>query len=486
MALHDLWMTTEGDRALPWLINGVEWVFSMTDEALPEGFAANVITDWGPPKKTQRMSLSETGYARSPCAEMGPGWCRYIGIGNGEKGFRPEILASGTIGLAIAMFMRDAGDSICGEHRERWIEHLARLFEWHAPNWQDEHTHPDGDHFGVPHSGLKVAAYCWPKGIGPEPDGNIPGLNQQVQFLVMGTLVEEMSGRDIGAKTKLKLFCERTLPHLIKEDERGRLFTAYDLRAHAQMDPYNAEPTNDGNHFNKSAVLFIEAARLGFIPVEYQDKLIKTILEVTHLGDGQMAILQDGTSEHEGGNRQKNCGIEHIVGALMFENGDQLLDLAETVLAREMPQPGGHKSMCYHAQFQRAKAFHAGKLPDTGRVIDPAKPDQKPDKKPLKAHDKKKAQKKPAKKSDASITTEPMTLTMGSDPVAIVDSIGARAGYIESRDDRVVDNPTNWDDKNKVNALMLTPVAVGECVVGWHADGKRYETLVTVADKGER
>ena len=63
---------------------------------------------------------------------------------------------------------------------------------------------------------------------------------------------------------------------------------------------------------------------------------------------------------------------------------------------------------------------------------------------------------------------------------------GARAGYIESRDDRVVDNPTNWDDKNKVNALMLTPVAVGECVVGWHADGKRYETLVTVADKGER
>lgn len=495
MALHHLWMVTKGDRALPWLIDAVEWVLSMADDAIPGDAQANVIVDWNP-KRQQLMSLPQMGYARSPHKEMGPGWSRFIDIGGGKKAFRPEILASGTIGLALAEFIRDAGDSIPAEKRKHWLDHLARLFEWHAPNWRDSQKHTDGESFGKPHSGLDVAAYFWPAGIGEEVHATIPGLNQQTQFLTMGVLVEEMIGRDIDAKRKMKLFCEKTLPHLIKE-ENGRMFTAYDLRAHSKMSPYNAEPTNDANHWNKSAVLFIEAARLGFIPEDYQDKLIKTILEVTHLGGGRMAILQDGSCEHAGGNHKSNPGIEHIVGALGFKNGHKLLELAEMALCVDTPRPGGHKSMAYHAMFQRAKAQHEGK---TCPAIPKATPSNEVEKihKPEKKQDKKTAKRMPVEPpkqqatkkpqtntpqpgSENTVITPPMEFAMGGKPQAIPESRGSKGAHIKSMGNKhVVNNPGNWDAEKKQDAIMLNPIAKGESTVVWYIGAQRYETRVVV------
>lgn len=504
MALHRHWTVTQGDRALPWLLDGIEWVLSMADENLPKNAAVNATVEW--PNIQKRVSLPQTGYARSPHEDMGPGWSRLINIGripkdgpyadrvihwlpNGDAmAFRPEILVSGATGYALARFCQDAKASgIESDTIDKCIEHLVRLFKWHEPNWRDDHTHPDGDLFGEPHSGLKISAYTWPKGIGEEADGNIPGTNQQVQFLMMGLITEELAGKDIGALSKVKALIKNTLPHLVKVDN-NRMCTAYDFRAHSKMSKHGAEPTNDGTHWEKTAPIFLEGVKRGLLPVEMQDQLINQILDITHLGNGKMGILQDGSTDHDGGNYQKNPSFAHIAGALFFENGYRLIQggVAEAALALDMPNPYGHKSSYYHATLRAAQAFHADKL-DPGSCRAAPALQQQPAARPAAVSDvpatetAEKPVKAKGKSKSKTIITPPLNM---AELTAIPESIGSEGLRVESlgENNGLLRNPNNWDSNDNVSALLLEPTGKkGKTVVTWYAGDQCYTTEVTVA-----
>lgn len=372
LAITDLWRATKDPRALKMLIEATEWVFTQTDQALGINHTAEVVVSWGP-KKVEQRSIASHGYGASPSADINPGWSRYITYEGSKKGFRPEILASGHIGYAIASFIRDAFDLWVSEstpesvmRANRWLKILARIFLYHDPNWRDSHAHSGGSIYTQP-----VAGYWWPRAVGDEIWDMQPGLNQQSQFLSMGVVVEELLGEDIGAKDKMKMYCERTLPNLLVKDG-NRIGLRYDFRDHSKMSPKLAEPLSDSTHTQKAMPLLIEGERLGFIDPDLHGGIINQTRDVTYKSDGDFAVLMDGTDEH--GREKDHPGVCFVIDAVQLPGGHALMPLYEKALAfdfGDFPGSGGHKAWHAYARFARVKELSTGVSSNEASPVQP-------------------------------------------------------------------------------------------------------------------
>ena len=359
LAVLDLWHAlddhTEKEDCIEKLTAAVDWVFTMTDEALGWSEQAAVTVEWNP-LKYQVMSLGAEGYAKSPSEQINPGWTRYIDVGDGVMGFRPEILASGVIGYAIASFIDDCWDELDQEQRTGWLEKLADIFEYHDPNWRNEKIHSPGVLYDMPHTDLMVSGYWWPTGVGPGIDPTMPGLNQQAQFLSMGVITEKLLGRDIQAKARMSEFCNTTLPKYMQLAGNERAFTLYDFRDNPN------ERANDTVHHQHSMPIFIHGNDNA---TRYQQMIINQVRYIHRLG-GKFPILADGSDFHDGRDRETdiNSHPDAAVWAdcLLFDNGSDLLDIARQTLENHVPNTWSHKEVHFHARYLRAvKALKTGK-----------------------------------------------------------------------------------------------------------------------------
>lgn len=352
LGVLDLWHAVptadEKQHCLAILQDTVRWVFTQTDVALGSGHWADV-TKYQPSERVEKMSLG-MGYARSPSNQLNPGWSRYR---EEFDGFRPEILASGIVGYAIASFIRDCYDTHQDTEVRTWLLRLKDIFQYHNPNWRELHIHSPGKLYDdPPNAGIAVSGYWWPKASN---DGAVyptmPGLNQQVQFLCMGALTEELLGESFGAMGKLRRFVSDTLPFYLRRQGHG-LFTLYDLRDNPN------ERANDTTHHQHSMPLWVHGMRWGLIPRSDQAAIIRQV-KSCHKVDGKFSILIDRSDFHNGRDRETHKD-DHPDAAmwadcLLFEGGHELLYLAEQTIEHQMPDAWTHKDFHYHARFLRRK-----------------------------------------------------------------------------------------------------------------------------------
>jgi len=369
----DLWVATGDDKARDMIDVAIEWIFSVADSELPADVKTDVTVDWGPPTQKKHLQLV---YTVSPSTRRYPGWCRWINVGrptnHGQMGFRPEILASGVIGLTIAQYIQDRQKKdeqfILSDRCVAWLNHLAAVFTYHEPNWREAHTHTPGVLFDKPHNDLLVSGYFWPSDLNGSVDNTLPGANQQVQFLVMGVLVENMLGSSIGAMEKLTRWTNDTfLPHMVIKSAEDRAFTLYDLRDNKE------EPSNDLTHNQHTCPIFTYGPGMGLIPAELPRQIINQQLDVCHQGNGEMSLLQHGSDEHHNRTNSYHPSPAGLAEMLMFDpNGhryEEMLNVMEMSLRLEMPNAmENHKTKHYWFRFARALAAQK-KRAQAGTVI---------------------------------------------------------------------------------------------------------------------
>ena len=481
LGMADIWRATKDPRALKMCVDGIEWVMGMTDIALGKDHKADVIVSWNP-KKTEKRSIGSHGYGASPSAELNPGWTRYITFDGDKKGFRPEILASGHIGYAIACFIQDAENEIEVPLYRDWLETLAKIFAYHDPNWRDEMAHHSGALFHT----KEVAGYWWPKAVGAKVWKMQPGLNQQAQFLCMGVVVQELLQRDIGAKAKLEMYCKRTLSCLMLGDNKCRIALRYDFRDHSKMSKAQAEPTSDSTHTQKAMPLFLHALRLGYLPKTYAAGIIKQLRDVTYLGNGQMGILMDGSTDHGGPKGDDyHPDSAHLADAMLLPGGKgNLLGIAKEVYANEYKNPtSDHKAFHYAARIALVEVMEAPGINAPPAPVVDSKPDEKPKAKPPKKKEKHNDQ---AEKCTEPTPTEPLFINGPGSSGVLPHSYGC--GNIDHMGD-----PANGDDPGIVSCTVHHPciglrgLRAGITHIIWtdkkKPDGKggdRYITKVTV------
>lgn len=382
----DRYLITRDKTALNAIIVCINWLFTQTDQHIKD--REFTCTDWQTGKPRQkRFTLAKEGYAKSPRREWSPGWCRYIDVGGGVIGFRPEILCDGFTSYAIVYFIAGAGDELPAEKRNEWLQKLAAIFQYHEPSWRDEHEHSDGAVFGKPHKDLKVAGYWWPSandGSG-RVDATMPGFNQQSVFLSAGLEVERLLDRDISARDKARLFVEKTLPRYLKmQDSNTRLYHAYDLRKNLK------EPANDTTHAQKANIFFTVATEHGLMPSDYQRAIIKQVREVCHRGNGRMSVMMNGSDDHAGGyDPDKHASASMWAECLQWAGSESLIPIAEQTLKLEHTTSDGgaktdHKSDHFRARYllalhkQQTGKGKSTKQPakEVGRMAGEGKPDK--------------------------------------------------------------------------------------------------------------
>jgi len=354
LAVLDWWHATKDQRCIDMLVDATDWLFTQTDEHIKD--IEFDVTDWTNGKRVQKRRLSDHGYSHSPRSSWSPGWCRWIYVEGKTLGNRPEVLCDGFTGQAIAHFIKDCKNHIDQSKANEWLENLASIFDYHSSSFKVKHKHTPGKTFDTPHDGLAISAYYWP--AGNDDSGTVyrtaVGMNQNSVFITMGLLVEDMLGRDIGAKKTANAFIDDTLPHYIIENGSDKIFHLYDLRDNP------SEKSNDSFHAYKANIILTTAVNMGMISADYHRKIIKQVKDVCHKGNGRMSVLMHGSDDHGGGyNPNKHPSAGHWLECLLWEGGDTLLDIAQMTLKLEHDGKTDHKSNSFVARFHRAEALHS-------------------------------------------------------------------------------------------------------------------------------
>ena len=269
------------------------------------------------------------------------------------------------------------------------------------------------------------------------------------------------------------------------KDGKGRIALRYDLRDHSKLPAHLAEPTSDSTHTQKALPLFMHALMLGLIPQEYTDGIIKQLQQVTYQGNGNMAILMDGTSKHGGPKGDDyHPDSAHLADAMLLPGGDALKRIAREVFDAEYYSSpvSNHKAFHYAARLALVESglledgepsnLSGVKVPPPGNeppVLDEA--EDKPAKKDKDKRKKKDKHNKPLSKTapGESASKYRLTQTVYIGGTGRAKNIpGSMGASIEHMGD-----PANGDDPGVVSctntypALELTGLRRGKTHVKW-------------------
>ena len=471
LAVLDWWHATRDNRCVDMLVDGTDWVFTQTDRHIKD--IEYDVTDWTNGKKTvQKRKLSDHGYSHSPRTEWSPGWCRWIYVEGQTLGNRPEVLTDGFTGQAIAHFINDCRDLIDQSKATEWLEKLAEIFVYHEPCFKYQYTHAGGKLFNTPHEGLKVSAYYWPAANdnSGRVHNNAVGFNQHSVFLTMGLLVEDMLGRDIGAKKQAEAFIADTLPHYLVNNGHDKVFHLYDLRDNP------SEKSNDTFHAYKANIFLTIAIENGLLDNDVlQGQIIKQVHDVCHKGNGRMSVLMHGTDDHGGGyNPNNHPSAGHWQECLLWEKGDKLLPIAQMTLDLEHKGKTDHKSNSFHARFHRAVALHSGAI-DPGPEPVPAPADLTNQKEPDNGSKKKsKEEKKNHSDSGCNASVGDSAQSISVDKETDIEStidFKERGSYQFDDHGEIARVTNTWSHKFKKRCLCVTGIKPGATTLRYDKEG---------------
>lgn len=330
----------------------INWMHNNRDEALGEDFTTEV-TIWGKGSSVRGID----GYDASPrdLNKLSPGWCRLVNMGDNFIGFRTEILADGRNGRAMvrALLAIKRHDGHLSPRYNAIIETLIQVFKYHDPAWFSNRQHTQGNLHGSIASPV-VSGYFWPTTHEPGKFwSTMPGLNQQAVFLTFGIMLEELSGKSIGAMEKYDEFHTNTLPFYIS-NTNGRIKHLYDLRGIGKSEGYN-----DTGHQSIADLMFDPSyfQGNGDLPnAEYREGIIRQMLEVTHKGQGDFSITMDGKDDHGGKRNHPPASAWHT--AVLWPEAGNLVPVAEMTLKNHTGKPTFAKEYGFYSRLLLAKHIH--------------------------------------------------------------------------------------------------------------------------------